>query len=83
VQEALTNVIRHAAPARCALVVEVDGGELRIDVTDDGRAGSPSPDGHGLIGMRERVALYGGAFSAGPLAGGGFAVHARIPCGAP
>ena len=82
-QEALTNVIKHAAPARCALVVEVEGGELRIDVTDDGRTTAPSPEGHGLIGMRERVALYGGTFSAGPLPGGGFAVRARIPCGAP
>jgi signal transduction histidine kinase len=83
VQEALTNVIRHAAPARCVLVVEVDGGELRIDVTDDGRATEAFADGHGLIGMRERVALYGGVFDAGPLADRGFAVRARLPCGAP
>jgi signal transduction histidine kinase len=82
VQEALTNVVKHAAPARCALVVEVGGGELRITVTDDGRANAGSADGHGLIGMRERVALYGGAFEAGPQAGGGFAVRARLPCGA-
>ena len=83
VQEALTNVIRHAAPAGCVLVVEVDGGELRIDVTDDGRATGTFADGHGLIGMRERVALYGGVFDARPLADRGFAVRARIPCGAP
>ncbi len=83
VQEALTNVIKHAAPARCALVVEVDGGGLLIDVTDDGRAVEWSPEGHGLIGMRERVALYGGTFDAGPRAEGGFAVRARIPCGTP
>ena len=82
-QEALTNVVKHASPARCALVVAVEGGSLRIDVTDDGRFVEPSAGGHGLIGVRERVALYGGSFDAGPRPGGGFAVRVRIPCGAP
>jgi signal transduction histidine kinase len=82
-QEALTNVVKHAAPARCALVVVVEGGSLRIEVTDDGRVVEPSTHGHGLIGMRERVALYGGSFDVGPRPEGGFAVRVRIPCGAP
>jgi signal transduction histidine kinase len=82
-QEALTNVVKHAAPARCVLVVEVDGAELRVAVTDDGRATGSAVDGHGLIGMRERVALYGGVFEAGPRPEGGFAVLARLPCGSP
>lgn len=81
VQEALTNVMKHAAPTRCQLTVEADGSELRLDVVNDGtevrRPGAP--DGQGLIGMRERVALYGGDLRAGPRPKGGFAVHARIP----
>ncbi|MFI6082002.1 sensor histidine kinase [Streptomyces sp. NPDC051217] len=87
VQEALTNAARHAAPAHCQVLVETTAHEVRIDVTDDGRAtrGGPMPPcppaggGHGLIGMRERVAMYGGAFSAGARTDGGFAVSARIP----
>ncbi|MCU7729219.1 histidine kinase [Actinoplanes sp. KI2] len=156
VQEALTNVVRHAAPTSCEISVTVEAGEVRIEVTDDGRqvgpraddrraspsadnqraspgadnrraspgadnqhAGpsadnrcaspsadhqnaSPSPNnqraspsaddraqarmspggrvGHGLIGMRERVLMYGGSFQAGPRPEGGFAVSARLPC---
>ncbi|MCS7484610.1 sensor histidine kinase [Umezawaea endophytica] len=82
-QEALTNVVKHAPSAHCVLVVAVEGGHLRIDVTDDGRFVEPSSNGHGLIGMRERVALYGGTFDAGPQPEGGFAVRVRIPCGEP
>jgi len=86
VQESLTNVVRHAGPARCRATVVVDGGrdggEVRIDVVDDGQGGDRPPgQGHGLIGMRERVAVHGGHFSAGPRAGGGFAVTARLPFG--
>ncbi|MGA3541835.1 sensor histidine kinase [Micromonosporaceae bacterium DT194] len=80
VQEAVTNVVKHAAPAACRATVTVTAGEVRVEVTDDGRrpvlAGGK---GHGLIGMRERVALHGGEFRAGPRAGGGFAVTARLP----
>jgi signal transduction histidine kinase len=90
VQEGLTNVIKHAAPTRCLVTVEVavaaDGGEaVRISMVDDGPpdgARSPArelPGGHGLMGMRERALMYGGIFEAGPRAEGGFAVSVRLP----
>jgi signal transduction histidine kinase len=81
VQEALTNVVKHAAGARCRVTVEGTGGDVRIEVCDDGSAAVlPRAGGHGLIGMRERVAMYGGEFSAGRQDGGGFRVSARLPC---
>ncbi|MFC7533741.1 sensor histidine kinase [Actinoplanes sp. GCM10030250] len=84
VQESLTNVVRHAAPTACRVEVECVGSSLRIEVTDDGtRRPAPAADGTGLAGMRERVAAYDGTFSAGPRAGGGFAVVATLPYGAP
>jgi len=87
VQEALTNVTRHAGAAPCRVVVEAAGGQVRVEVTDGGPGPPPGWDraggGHGLIGMRERVALYGGAFTAGPGAAGGFTVNARLPYGRP
>jgi signal transduction histidine kinase len=57
--------------------------ELTIDVVDDGPVADPDADprGHGLLGMRERVALFGGSLSTGPEPGGGFAVRARLPLG--
>ncbi len=85
VQEAVTNVVKHAAPARCRVRVEADGHRMRIDVTDDGPGvrvlpgGAAPGEGHGLVGMRERVVMYGGDFTAGPRPGGGFAVSARFP----
>ncbi|TYK42854.1 sensor histidine kinase [Actinomadura decatromicini] len=80
VQEAVTNVVKHAAPARCRVRVRVDGLRVRIDVTDDGPGVRvlPGGDGHGLIGMRERVMMYGGDFTAGPRPEGGFAVSAAF-----
>ena len=83
VQESLTNTRKHAglaATAAVALRYEPDG--LTVDVTDNGLgiAGSEGPGGHGLAGMRERIALYGGTVEAGPLPGGGFGVTARLPC---
>ncbi|WP_188190704.1 sensor histidine kinase [Nonomuraea sp. SYSU D8015] len=82
VQEALTNALKHGGPDVQAVVeIEYGGPELVVRVTDDGRgAAAPrSPDGHGLIGMRERVGMYGGAVWAGPRQGGGFEVLARLP----
>ncbi|RVX47941.1 signal transduction histidine kinase [Nonomuraea polychroma] len=82
VQEALTNALKHGGPGAEALVeIEYGGPDLLVRVTDDGRgAAAPrSPDGHGLIGMRERVGMYGGAVWAGPRSGGGFEVLARLP----
>ncbi|GLW12429.1 two-component sensor histidine kinase [Microtetraspora sp. NBRC 13810] len=79
VQEAITNVVRHAAPARCRASVSVVDGLLSISVTDDGPGRRVLPGetgGHGLAGMRERAMMYGGAFEAGPLPGSGFGVRA-------
>jgi signal transduction histidine kinase len=81
VQEALTNVVKHAGAAHCRVVVAGEPGAVRIEVTDDGRGGVPGPGGQGLIGMRERVALYGGRFDAGPGTHGGFTVRARLDVG--
>ncbi|WP_328613731.1 sensor histidine kinase [Amycolatopsis sp. NBC_00355] len=77
VQEALTNVVKHAGAATCRVRVTGEEGAVRIEVLDDGRGGSATP-GHGLIGMRERVAVYGGEFGAGP-GEHGFRVFARLP----
>jgi len=85
VQEALTNVVKHAAPTSCQVRVARTGAEVLIDVTDAGghrRAGPPAPGGHGIIGMRERAALFGGDFEAGPGPDGGFRVTARLPLAA-
>jgi signal transduction histidine kinase len=81
VQEALTNVVRHAVPARCAVTIAVTSQTVRVEVTNDGRHTEPGPGGHGLIGMRERVAVYGGTFEAGPRPGGGWHVDAVLPLG--
>jgi signal transduction histidine kinase len=84
VQEALTNVARHAATARCRVRVNATAGEVRVEVSDDGSGGGGRPTaGHGLIGMRERVAVYGGTFAAGPRPEGGFTVTAHLPYGPP
>ncbi len=81
VQEALTNVLKHAGPTRATVKVIDADGALRIEVRDDGRGvnGRSPGSGHGLIGMRERVAVYGGTLSAGPASGGGFRVTAVLP----
>ena len=81
VQEALTNVLRHAGAAPTRVLVRYGSAALQIEVVDDG-PGTPENghgDGHGVIGMRERVALYGGDFEAGPLPAGGYAVRASLP----
>jgi signal transduction histidine kinase len=83
IQEALTNVVKHAAADRCQVTLASDRGKLTVEVTDDGRGldGQPGDktQGHGLIGMRERVGMYGGEFSAAPLPGHGFRVAATFP----
>ncbi len=85
VQEALTNVVRHASPTQARVSVTIGDGEVVLEVTDDGatgtaaRAAAPAPGGHGTIGMRERAALYGGELVAGPRPEGGWRVAARLP----
>jgi signal transduction histidine kinase len=85
VQEALTNVVRHAPGATATVRVGIAGGGVRIRVTDTGPPSGPasapdaSPAGHGIAGMRERAAIFGGTLDAGPLPGGGFQVAAFLP----
>ncbi len=82
VQEALTNVTRHAGPASATVRVSYDEGDLTVEVDDDGH-GRPvhngTGSGKGIVGMRERVATFGGDLEAGPRPGGGFRVRARLP----
>ena len=78
-QEGLTNVLRHAG--RAVATVSVEWGErLVITVSDDGGGGNGTP-GRGLLGLRERLALYGGELAAGPRPGGGWQVRAVMPAG--
>ncbi|GLZ15367.1 two-component sensor histidine kinase [Actinomadura sp. NBRC 104425] len=82
VQEALTNTLKHGGPHATARVrLRYGADALEIEVTDDGRGAAAADDGrgHGLAGMRERVAVYGGHVRAGPRPGGGFEVVAKIP----
>jgi signal transduction histidine kinase len=88
VQEALTNVVKHAGPARAQVTIRYRDRDLTVEVTDDGRGTVTSGSdgragtGHGLIGMRERVAAFGGDLETGPRPGGGFRVVARLPLAA-
>ncbi|QNG21412.1 sensor histidine kinase [Rhodococcus triatomae] len=84
VQESLTNVLKHAGPgARARVLLDWTGRGLEVSVHDDGRGAAAlvesSPGGQGLIGMTERARLHGGTLHAGPAAGGGFRVAARLP----
>lgn len=80
VQEALTNAVKHARASRAAVQLTWQPGALEIAVVDDGCGPLvPAQGGHGLAGMRDRLAAYGGDLQAGPRDGGGFAVRARIP----
>jgi len=89
VQEALTNTLRHAGPAHADVLVHYHKHALELEILDDGRGPGPGPPGraggqigHGLIGMRERVTLYGGTLNAGPRAAPartGYAVRVRLP----
>lgn len=87
VQEGLTNVMKHAGPAaHTEVCLRYAPDEVELEVLDDGRgaAGAAVPSsGQGLIGMRERVELFGGTLAAGPRPGGGFRVHASLPLNAP
>jgi len=83
IQEALTNVVKHAAADTARASVDYQGDQLVIEVCDQGpgrpQAAQPTADGRGLAGMRERAALYGGELDAGRLPGHGFKVTARLP----
>ncbi|GAA1119512.1 sensor histidine kinase [Nocardiopsis composta] len=89
VQESLTNVLKHAGPgARARVGLAYRPGEIAVEVTDDGAGHRPATDrqagdadapGHGILGMRERTAMFGGELDTGPLPDGGFRVSARIP----
>ncbi|MGZ4680870.1 MAG: sensor histidine kinase [Acidimicrobiales bacterium] len=82
-QEALTNVVKHAGPAHADVRIRYGTDDIEIEVADDGRGAASElgsiGGGHGLVGMRERVELYGGSLSTGPRPGGGFRVTARLP----
>jgi signal transduction histidine kinase len=80
VQEGLTNALKHAKGARAEVLVRYEGATVQLEIADDG-PDTPNGDGlgHGLVGMRERVALYGGTLDAGPRAGGGFVLRAELP----
>jgi signal transduction histidine kinase len=83
VQEALTNALKHAGPARAEVVVRYLPGELELEVSDDGDgSGSGGGSGQGLAGVRERVDVYGGLLDAGRRPQGGFLVRARLPLAA-
>ncbi len=81
VQEALTNVRRHACAGRVSVRLAFGADRVRVEVADDGRGGAVDPGrgGHGLVGMQERATLYGGTVHAGPGDGDGFVVRASLP----
>jgi signal transduction histidine kinase len=85
VQGALTNALKHAGSARAQVTVSYEPNEVVLSIEDDGEGSREGYElgeaggGHGLVGMRERAALYGGLVHAGRRRGGGFAVHARLP----
>jgi len=80
VQEALTNTRKHAGNGRATVTVRYAADVLELDISDDGHVSQNGVGGgHGLVGMRERVALFGGELEAGPQPEGGFRVRARLP----
>ncbi|MFI6982495.1 sensor histidine kinase [Embleya sp. NPDC050154] len=84
VEEALTNVLKHARPTHVAVTLDFDRTHLRVAVVNDGeRVSAPSSGGHGIVGMRERIGVLGGELEARPGADGGFEVAARLPLGDP
>jgi signal transduction histidine kinase len=82
IEEALTNVLKHAGATLVTVRLNYGGADLEVRVHDDGAGtGEPGPGGHGLVGMRERVAVLGGELETGRGPGGGFRVAARLPIG--
>ena len=82
VQEALTNALRHAGPAHARVVLRYRTDDLELEISDDGPGtGEGSGSGYGLVGMRERVSVYGGELQAGRRPGGGYALRVRLPLG--
>jgi signal transduction histidine kinase len=84
VQEGLTNAMKHAQATRAEVIVRYVGDAVEVVVSDNGRGfsdGKAESGGHGLVGMRERVAVYGGDLQAGPRPEGGYTLHARLPTG--
>ena len=80
VQEGLTNAVKHARADKAEVVVRYDDGHVELTVTDDGCGeGTGEGSGHGLVGMRERISVYGGELEAGPQPDGGFRIRARLP----
>ncbi len=79
IQEALTNALKHAGPAHADVLVRYGDQLVELEVRDSGAGGKGTNGGHGLLGIRERVLLYGGEFEAGPRPEGGFRVHALLP----
>ena len=80
VQEGLTNAIKHARAENAEVVVRYGHGRVELTVSDDGRGGgSGVKGGNGLVGMRERVSVYGGELDAGPRPEGGFRLRATLP----
>jgi signal transduction histidine kinase len=81
VQEALTNVVKHAGPVTTTVRLDYGPDQLHIIVADTGTRGGGEPGiGYGLLGMRERAAIYGGRITVGPSPDGGFLLDAALPC---
>ena len=82
----LTNVIKHGGPVPTTVVVRYRPSDVELEIVDEGAGTAVAPTaagvGHGLVGMRERVALFGGSLDVGPRPGGGWSVNARLPLGA-
>ncbi|GAA3222387.1 sensor histidine kinase [Actinocorallia longicatena] len=83
IEEALTNVLKHARPARVDVTLAFTPETLTVTIDDDGPSRPATPGGHGLTGMRERVIALGGDLTTGPRTGGGFTVTAALPIGNP
>ncbi len=82
VQEALTNALKHAGPAQAEVIIRYQPAAVELEIQDTGGGGTVLPgagQGHGLVGMRERVAMFGGEFTAAPAASGGYLVRALLP----